>query len=87
VRFFIHINSSVSEIPTSRSTGLCGNDKSSPIRTGSFCEENGDLAPQLVFGLVLVITVYANYVVQSRAQTRRLVARDNDEDNGIRISF
>jgi len=42
--------------------------------------DDADLAsqlPALICGLVLVITGYSYYVVQSRAQTRRLIAMDN----------
>lgn len=43
-------------------------------------DDDADLAsqlPALIIGLVLVITGYSYYVVQSRAQTQRLVAMDN----------
>ena len=43
-------------------------------------DSSEDLAsqlPALIIGLVLVITGYAYYVVQSRAQTQRLVAMDS----------
>lgn len=48
--------------------------------------ESVDLAtqlPALVAGLVLVVCGNLYYVIQSRAQTRRLGAMDNEELSGI----
>jgi hypothetical protein len=57
-----------------------GNDDDGTSPASPDDEQTGDIAsqlPALVFGLVLVITGYAYYAVQSRAQTRRLIAMDN----------
>lgn len=55
-----------------------GNDDDANATTTP--DDDGDLAdqlPALISGLVFVLTGYAYYVYQSRAQNRRLIAMDN----------
>ena len=64
-----------------------GNDDGTPASPDDD-EQSDDLTsqfPALLCGLGLVITGYTYYVIQSRAQTARLVASDNSTRDEISL--